>query len=452
MAVWSQISTSNLVGAVRLDAEFWQPYYLEKEKIIRSADHVHLGSLVSTFKKGIFYILAREYAKSGIPFYRSSNIGNILPKEENLAFINEKKHTLEAKTALSPYDLMLAKTGKSGASIVLKERCNVSQDVIAVKVLRERINPIYLAVYLNTIFGFSEMNRWLQGQVQPHLSLEDARKIWVPNIPIINQEEIEKIVIDATRVKNDSEQYWSKAQHLLNSELRLDKLKFKKPVGYSARLSGLEQSRRLDAQHFQPRFDQLIEHLSKFDTKRIRDIRLHNRRGLQPVYVDDGPVAVVNSQHIGSQHIDYDGLQKTSEKAFALSPEGHIQKNDLLIYTTGAYIGRTNVYLRAHPALASNHVNILRLNSDIDAAYMALVFQSVVGQFQTQKHARGSAQAELYPTDIDKFVVPILGPRKQSSIGDLVRNSLEKQQEYRQLLEQAKTRVEQLIKEAASEG
>ena len=32
MAVWSQISTSDLVGAVRLDAEFWQPSYLEKRE------------------------------------------------------------------------------------------------------------------------------------------------------------------------------------------------------------------------------------------------------------------------------------------------------------------------------------------------------------------------------------------------------------------------------------
>jgi restriction endonuclease S subunit len=78
---------------------------------------------------------------------------------------------------------------------------------------------------------------------------------------------------------------------------------------------------------------------------------------------------------------------------------------------------------------------------------MALVFQSIVGQFQTQQHARGSAQAELYPSDIDRFVVPLLDPTKQKAIGDLVRESLVKQQESRQLLEQAKARVEQLIEE-----
>jgi restriction endonuclease S subunit len=120
----------------------------------------------------------------------------------------------------------------------------------------------------------------------------------------------------------------------------------------------------------------------------------------------------------------------------------------LLIYTKGAYIGRTNVYLSNAPALASNHVNILRLNPGIDAAYMALVFQSVIGKFQTQKHARGSAQAELCPNDIDRFMVPLLSLSKQIAIGDLVRNNLEKKQESKRLLNQAKTRVEQLIEEA----
>jgi len=141
-------------------------------------------------------------------------------------------------------------------------------------------------------------------------------------------------------------------------------------------------------------------------------------------------------------------LEKTSTAAFATRPEAHIQKNDLLIYTTGAYIGRTNVYLSEEPALASNHVNILRLRSDIDTAYMALVLQSVVGQFQAQKHARGSAQAELYPPDIDRFVVPLLDSDSQKKIGNLVRESLVKQKNSRHLLEQAKFHVEQRIKNA----
>jgi hypothetical protein len=241
---------------------------------------------------------------------------------------------------------------------------------------------------------------------------------------------------------------YSEAAQLLEAELGLDKLTFQKPVGYVANFSDLETSHRSDAQHYQPRFKQLIDHLSGFPSARVRDIRSLNRRGLQPIYMRNGPIAVVNSQHLGPKHIDYDGLEKTSTKEFAAASEAHIQKDDLLIYTTGAYIGRTNVYLSDAPAMASNHVNIVRLHPGIDAAYMALVFQSIVGQFQTQQHSRGSAQAELYPSDIDRFVVPLLDGGKQQVIGDLLRESLVKQQESRMLLDQAKTRVEQLIEAA----
>ena len=448
MAVWSQISTSNLVGAIRLDAEFWQPKYLQKEASIRASKHTNLGSLVTTFKKGIFYILAKEYSDSGVPFFRSSNVGSILPVEEGMAFITEKKHAAEYKTALSTGDLMIVKTGKSGASVVLGESCNVSQDIVAVKLAKDRVNPYYLSVFLNTIYGKSEMDRWFQGQVQPHLSLEDARKIWIALVPDQIQLEIEALVLDAATARDAGHKAWMLAQNLLESELGLDTLKFEIPVGYTTSFSELELSHRSDAQHYQPCYAQLLSHLSKFPFRCIRDIRRLNRRGIQPVYVKDGTHDVVNSQHLGPKHINYDGLKKTTERLFNALPEAHIQKDDLLIYTTGAYIGRTNAYLDNTPAFASNHVNILRLSPDIDHAYMAMVFQSLVGQFQTQKHARGSAQAELYPADIDKFVVPLLAPEKQQEIGNLVRESLAQQRESARLCEQAKTRVEQLIEKA----
>ncbi len=241
---------------------------------------------------------------------------------------------------------------------------------------------------------------------------------------------------------------YAQAEQHLQSELGLDKLTFQKPVGYIAQFSDLEISHRWDALHYQPRFKQLIDHISAFPSARVRDIRSLNRRGLQPIYLENGDFDVVNSQHLGQKHIDYEELEKTSANSFASAPEAHIKPDDLLIYTTGAYIGRTNVYLSDAPAMASNHVNILRLQPSIDAAYMALVFQSIVGQFQTQQHARGSAQAELYPSDIDRFVVPLLNAEKQKAIGDLVRASLVKQLESRRLLEQAKSRVEQLIEAA----
>lgn len=310
------------------------------------------------------------------------------------------------------------------------------------------LDSYFAAAFLNSKYGYTQIKRELKGVAQPHLHLEDIRrlKLFIPSAKDIDV--ISGWASDGVERAQQAHGQYIEAQELLESALGLDKLTFKKPVGYIANFSELETSRRSDAQHYQPRFKQLIDHLSAFPTVRLRDIRTYNRRGLQPVYVKGGTKDVVNSQHLGPKHINYEGLEKTSQAAFEAAPEAHIQPNDLLIYTTGAYIGRTNVYLSDAPAMASNHVNILRLQPGIDAAYMAMVMQSAVGQFQTQQHARGSAQAELYPADIDRFVVPLLDADKQQAIGDLVRQSLVKQQESRKLLDQAKSRVEQLIEEA----
>jgi hypothetical protein len=338
--------------------------------------------------------------------------------------------------------------GRTAFITDLPEEANITQAMVFLRCNTPEISAGYLFAYLNTIFAQDQVKRFARPTGQYNLNLHEVGQIRIALPPKSNQLEIDDLIISAAHLQEISEKCYLKANLLIESELGLDKLSFQKPVGYTARFSELEQSHRSDAHHYQPRFAQLLNHLAGFSPNRIHDIRTYNRRGLQPVYVGNGPIDVVNSQHLGLQHIDYDGLQKTSEAAFASAVEGHIQKNDLLIYTTGAYIGRTNVYLNNAPALASNHVNILRLNSGIDAAYMALVFQSIVGQFQTQKHARGSAQAELYPADIDRFIVPLLNSLKQTAIGDLVRKSLEKQQESKRLLHQAKTRVEQLIEEA----
>ena len=311
--------------------------------------------------------------------------------------------------------------------------------------------PEFLTVFLNTQFGIGQIRRRAMRSInQANVSGSEVRKILIPIVSKKNQEEVAGLINNSIAAIRKSSANYVQATTNLESELGLNKIQFNKPTGFVAKFSELEDSHRSDAQHFQPRFTQLFKHLNNFPTKRIREIQCYNRRGLQPEYVKNGTINVVNSQHLSPKHIDYAGLEKTSPTQFALAPVAHISRDDLLIYTTGAYIGRTNIYLSDEQALASNHVNILRMADGIDAAYMSLVFQSVVGQFQTQKHARGSAQAELYPADIDKFIVPLLPIKKQEAIGDLLRESLVKQQESARHLAAAKARVEQLIEEAVA--
>ena len=457
MAVHSSINLSQIEYS-RIDADFYHPIYLNE---------IHDWEIL---KKNVGVLKLSQLITAPVRTGRTPSSRTIKNDDQLISFVktdtlrqgyidftksaNLPIRVLTASDFITPHSVVVTIIGATpeivGRAAIVRDtdpQCVTNQNVAVIST-NEKCDPYFLTAYLQTKYGRDQLWRHSRRTEQVNLNCREVERILVPNPAIEIQKEIGDFVRNSFSTSDKSEVLFAQAQQLLESELGLDKLSFHKPLGYTAKFSELELSRRLDAQHYQAQFTQLLAHLAKFPTRKIRDIKTLNRRGIQPIYVNDGSFDVINSQHLGSKHINYDGLEKTSHRYFSASPVAHIRKNDLLIYTTGAYIGRTNVYLSDAPAFASNHVNILRITPDIDAAYMAMVFQSVVGQFQTQKHSRGSAQAELYPNDIDKFVVPILPFEQQTIIGDLVHESLVKQKESARLLQQAKTRVEQLIEAA----
>jgi len=224
-------------------------------------------------------------------------------------------------------DILMSKSGRIGSCAVVplkikKGDWNIYEGIALLRLAG--LDPYYAVAFLNSKYGFTQIKRELKGAAQPHLHLEDVRRIKILIPSPITESVIKNTVLSGVKNAQESHTIFTKAQRLLESELGLDKLRFDKPVGYTAKFSEIELARRLDAQHYQSRFSYLLNHLSNYSSQKIRDIRLYNRRSIQPVYVAEGEYPVVNSQHLGPQHINYDGLQKTSARAFSESPEAHI--------------------------------------------------------------------------------------------------------------------------------
>ena len=80
---------------------------------------------------------------------------------------------------------------------------------------------------------------------------------------------------------------------------------------------------------------------------------------------------------------------------------------------------------------------------------MSLYLNSLAGKLQVEKYQRGSSgQLELYPFDIRKFQVWEAPQSIQQEIRRLYEQATESARQSRELLDQAKSRVEQLIEEA----
>jgi hypothetical protein len=152
-------------------------------------------------------------------------------------------------------------------------------------------------------------------------------------------------------------------------------------------------------------------------------------------------------------HPDMDACKEVymNDKLAIAEESSGIKGRHSCVYTTGANIGRTNVYQSDKKALASNHVNILRVK-DEDPYYVSFVMNSLIGRMQTDKLSAGSAQAELYPKDIAQFLIPFVDKETQLKIREKIISSLALKKRSATLLETAKRAVEIAIEQDENEG
>lgn len=457
MAVWSSINMSYGLANKRLDAERYKPQYLENEKFLSSIKFEYLKKYISDISGGATPKGAK-YPNNGIRFVRVQNIRDNFFDLSDVVYIDETVHNGQLfRSQIQESDVLLTITGVSygNSSTAYKEMlpANINQHSVRIA-LKSGLLPEVLSTFFCCKYGRLQSDSKVTGDTRPALTYPEIGNYIIPIFDMDNQMEIQKLVKESLQQRLLSHSLYHQAEELLAKELQLDQLQLPNKKWYTADYYEAVKSKRLDSTHFRDAYSDLFGFLeNRFSCKRIGQIVTVNRRGLQPVYSENGTIMVVNSKHLSTTHILYDQTERTTEEEFSKQSVAQIKNGDVLIYTTGAYIGLTNAFNSKEKALASNHVNILRLSdtySSIDPNYLALVLNSKIGKLQTEKHSRGSAQLELYPADIAKFVIPIINNNRMREIGELVRNSLSALNQSKQLLAQAKRRVEELIEQEAN--
>lgn len=441
---FSEIRSKNF--DFRIDSEYFKKEYILIENLIKKNNCKDLSELSFKISDGTHF--TPNYIENGVKFLSALNVSdNYFDLEAGFKYISQEEHkSLYSRCNPESGDVLLRKVG-----VGLRKACVVPQNIeefsifVSVALIKcKEINPYYLSTYINTSLGQEQLFRFNKGISQPDLHLEDISRLKVPIFPDTFQSKIESIVKSAHAKLEESKSLYSQAEDLLLGELGLKDWQPKNTLYTTKKFSDFAQSGRLDAEYYQPKYDDLFERLQKVDCKTIKEIQIINYRGFQPEYVENGKIDVINSKHILEDGLDYENFEKTDEVSFNNAVRAQVKYGDILTYTTGANIGRTQVYLSEKKAMASNHVNMLRVK-DVNPIYLALVLNSKIGRMQTEKSSTGSAQVELYPDDLASFIVPILPEAIQTKIASLIQQSFECKAQSKQLLEDAKRMVESEI-------
>lgn len=414
----------------RIDENYNNPYYDRIEELLEQAkfEVVQLGNKeylldITSGKtpRGVHYL-----EEGGVPFLGASSIVDEHVLVEDAPRIREELHAGVLKgSQIKKDDILVTMAGTIGRCAVFKtgQECNCNQAVAVLRLNKEKIIPEFLVKYLNSNIGQLFFGKLQHISSQPNINTTEISKIKVilPSKPIQK-----KILVTVSEKESDLVPIETEIGKLREkkNQVILDSSGFSKwrdKMGsYFFREGRDERSPyfgvqfedlmdRLSYLFYDPRQKLLEEFVEKYSTTTLKKVvRKPIVRGIQPEYVQENGVMVIKTVDLKDGHIDYKNCLRTSEESFQNSPDAQLEKDDLLVASTGyVSIGKVDVYDCDERAIVDGHISILRLERGYDPYFISSFLRSHLGKIQFEKWWSGSSgQIEIQPSELERFIIP----------------------------------------------
>jgi restriction endonuclease S subunit len=257
MAVFSIVKLSELEGAKRLDAEYYRPEYLELLFRLRKVGCVRV--------KDVAFPIKRKFKpKKGEYFdYIEISEVDLTTGEFNTSKIIGEEAPDRAQWVVNKDDILISTVRpiRNAVAIIKEERKNLVCSSGFCVLHPKTIQANYLFLYLKIPFIAKLLNRYTTATEYPAVNWND-----VLNTPIyVGSKEFQmkiSLIIDKFfALLKQSRYLYSQAEFLLLEELGLKEFKPKYEKTYTAKLSDAFFVHRIDAEYFQPAYEEVIEKL-----------------------------------------------------------------------------------------------------------------------------------------------------------------------------------------------
>ncbi len=444
----------------RLDAEYYQKQYLQLYSYLKNSfmlsQITEMSDLSSNASFATVSGIVHDNNPKIIPFIRSGNVGDTFINETDLELISSEAHYQLTKSITKLHDVMMARKGKiGGASIILEDQVNFNCNENVIKLTlngKENINPFYFTVFFNSKYGKKQVERLATGNVQPWVSIFQIRKLKFKNATIDFGKIIQDVIISAyTKLilsKNKITDSHSELSKLLGINNWI-------PTNKNIAIKKLSQSflhtGRLDAEYYQPKFDELIKKIDAVKHDRLDNL-VNFKKSIEP-----------GSEAYQTEGIPFIRVSDISK--FGISePEIHLNRNefdldelkpkkDTILLSKDGSVGIAYKVEEDMDVITSSALLHLKLKTkEVLPDYLTLVLNSKLTQMQAERDAGGSIIQHWRPDEIKQVLIPILPIDVQKELSKQIQQSFKLRKESKRLLEVAKTAVEIAIEEGESKA
>ena len=446
----SVVKLSEVKGEFRIEAEHYQHKY---QKLLErlNKDFSYLKDLVSkpiqtghtpSMKDSRFY-------GGNIKFVKTDNLRENEIKEPFSNYLSNLGNSEIKRTELQEGDIITTIIGATydviaRSCIVQKSLlpANINQNIAHIRPDKKKINPEYLNVYLNSKYGKMYLEYLSRQMEQVNLNCEEVGMVKVPIFSDTFQSKIESLVKSAHAKLEESKSLYSQAEDLLLGELGVKDWQPKNTLHTTKKFSDFAQSGRLDAEYYQPKYDEIERELSKKNTLEISKVGQICDKNFTPL--DNVEYKYIELADIGTFG---EITNCTTAFGYELPSRARriVHKGDVLISSIeGSLQSCAIVPKEFDNALCSTGFYVMTPKK-LNAESLLILLKSTVFQLLLKKGCSGTILTNISKDEFLKIKLPILPEQIQTKIASLIQQSFECKAQSKQLLEDAKRMVEEEI-------
>jgi len=461
---FKKILTDN--SLLRFDAEYYSPEYVEAEKSVKSKPHEELRNLISVLTdyhaNGSYEILRNNVQLLDYPDYALMIRTVDFERddfEHDVKYISKHAYDFLKKTQIFGKEIIINKIGNAGKVYIvppLNKKISLGMNQFMIRPTKDMVDG-YLYSYLISKYGSRLLQQKITGAVPLSIDKESVRSVLVPILDHGFQDRIDGILNSHFDLRSKSKELYSQAEQILLSELGLVNWKPKHQLSFVKSFFDTKSADRVDAEYFQPMYDELIEKVKQYRNgyEKLGDL-VSIKKCIEPgseAYQENG-IPFLRVSNLSKFGINSDNQQYLSEDLYEKLSNYQPEKGEILLSkdaTPGiAY------YLNNKPGKMIPSGGILRLKvKDVKAIYpeyLTLVLNSVVVRKQIARDIGGSVINHWLVDQVKKTLIPVLPGPIQKDISDKVEDSFMKREQSKKVLDIAKHSVEMAIEQNEEEA
>ena len=433
----------------RIDAQFYSSEYLTIEKIEfdNGLDYVELGEIGTNFSYGTPPY--GHICDKGVPYLRIPDIeDDFFLSDSNIAFIDKEYHLKNIRNEVKAGDVLFRIKGQLGQALVVPQKLSNSHTGSSfLRFTPKSINPYFLVCYLNSSFGRNQINRKQSNSIIQYLNIDDITSIRVP----IPSPEIQKYIGDKVRkaeeLREEAKRLKKEAETFLYEMIQLKPLNdFDKDM-FSFVNSNYIDSERLDSEYYKTKYITLEKLLKSKKVTSFKDIIIESKYGASvPADYTMVGIPFIRGNNLTDNEINIDDIVYLNKKLKDEVKDHHVNTGDILITRSGT-VGISVVVDEKCDGFSFGSFMIkLRIDMRIwNPYYIAAFLNSFWGKWQIERLQNGAVQQNINLQEIGRIIIPIISKENQDKIEELIKNYINKKRQSKQLIQEAKQDVEDLI-------